>query len=357
MNYYIETWTIYDFIEKYEDKKLHLNPPYQRKFIWSLSDQQILIESIIRGFAIPNIFLYKKSEVYEMVDGQQRTRTIVNFYNKGFKTSEGSYYSKEAFPSFLSYAIPVTVITKIEKDESIEEFYALVNKAGIHLNRPELKRAEYFDTTFLKLVNELAGLKEFQDLKLFSDFSEKRMIDVDFVSELSTQMIDGITDKKNSVDKIFENDISKDEQKKLKKEFKEVLKIISALNDFYPVKKTRYRQRNDFYTLFGFVHRNIKLTQKNLLEFYKLLVKFNDDINPSNVKCEPFQEYAFNCVSQSNSKAAREKRLEIFNDLFLNDNDKPNPVQKKVMKCYNLNDNDMIKLGEYFTFNIKRFQS
>ena len=60
MKYRIEVWSVGDIIQQYEDKNLKLNPDYQRRYIWKLSDQQTLIESIFSGFAIPNIFLHRK---------------------------------------------------------------------------------------------------------------------------------------------------------------------------------------------------------------------------------------------------------------------------------------------------------
>ena len=95
MKFRIENWSIKQLKEKYDEGKLSLNPPYQRKFIWSLSDQQTLIQSILKGYAIPNIFLYEfKKGFFEMVDGQQRTRTILGFMENQFKTFDGIIYSQ-----------------------------------------------------------------------------------------------------------------------------------------------------------------------------------------------------------------------------------------------------------------------
>lgn len=60
MKYRIETWTVNELLEKYNKGALDLNPSYQRRFIWSLKDQQTLIESLNKGYAIPNIFLFEK---------------------------------------------------------------------------------------------------------------------------------------------------------------------------------------------------------------------------------------------------------------------------------------------------------
>lgn len=358
MKFRIETWTISRIREYYDKGTLNLNPPYQRRFIWTLKDQQTLIDSILRGYAIPNIFLFeKKKSHFEMVDGQQRSRTIIGFIEKQFKTQDGEHYSEKKHGSiFTKYQIPITIIEKIEADESIEEFYALVNKSGIHLNRPELKKAEYFDTKFLKLVTELADNASFQNLELFTEASTKRMNDIDFVSELVTYLIEGNSDKKLKVDKAFENDITTAKYKELKAEFLEVIKTFTKFDERFPLKKTRYKQRNDFYSLFGFIHKNLSLATKTFLYYYDLLLKFNDDINPSNEKCEPFQLYAFHCISQSNSKNARDERLKILEELFLNPKDIPNKSQKAVIRFFSLQETDLVQKEGFTTFDLKKIK-
>lgn len=357
MKYRIETWTINDLLKKYNKKSLDLNPSYQRKFIWSLKDQQTLIDSINKGYAIPNIFLFEKEKgEYEMVDGQQRTRTLLGFINEQFKTFDGKLYSKTSFKDLLDYQIAVIVIEKIEIGENIEDFYALVNKAGVHLNRPELKKAEYFETNFLKLVTEIAESDKFKALDLFSDTTSKRMVDLDFVSELVTLLIEGNTDKKITVDRKFENDITDIEYKSILLSFNLVLEKLIQWNNIYPIKKTRYKQRNDFYTLFGFVKNEIIQQQETLDYYYNLLIKFTDHISPSNDKCNPFQEYAFNCISQSNSKIARDTRLKILNDIFLNEKMSPNKTQKEILKYFKVepSKNSLTSMEHFHTIDLSK---
>jgi hypothetical protein len=356
MKFRIENWSIKQLKEKYDEGKLSLNPPYQRKFIWSLSDQQTLIQSILKGYAIPNIFLYEfKKGFFEMVDGQQRTRTILGFMENQFKTFDGIKYSQlENQNNLNDYIIPITIIEIIDKDEYIEDFYSLVNKSGIHLNRPELKKAEYFDTNFLKLITELSNNEDFQSLDIFTETTSKRMNDVDFISELVTYLIEGISDKKIKVDKVFENDITDEKYESLKSQFESILNVFSQLNSIFPLKKTRYKQRNDFYTLFGFIDKNLNLNIDTLKYFYQLLLKFNDDITPSNEKCEPFQLYAFHCISQSNSKNAREERFNILTSIFLNKNEKPNKHQNAILKYYGLSVKDLVTLEGFLNISLEK---
>jgi hypothetical protein len=211
-----------------------------------------------------------------------------------------------------------------------------------------------FDTNFLKLITELSNNEDFQSLDLFTEITSKRMNDIDFISELVTYLIEGISDKKIKVDKVFENDITENKYESLKTQFENILNVFSQLNTLYPLKKTRYKQRNDFYSLFGFIDKNINLNPDTIKYFYQLLLKFNDDITPSNENCKPFQLYAFHCISQSNSKSAREERLNILSNIFLNKNEKTNKHQKAILKYYGLSIDDVATIEDYLNISLEK---
>ncbi len=358
MKFRNEQWTISKLVGVHKDGNLNINPPYQRRFIWSLEDQRILIESIVKNYPIPNIFLLEKSPgKFEVVDGQQRTRTILGFLNQDFSNFEGKLYAKQDFPNFENFTIPVIIVEEIEPgDLSIEEFYGLVNSAGVHLNRPEIKKAEYYDTKFLKLINDCNAYENFQNLGLFTDTVLKRMNDMDFVSEIIVRIKDGITDKKERVDRTFEQDITETEYNALLAKFKATSDNIFSLNRLFPIKKTRYKQRNDFYTVFGFLN-DFDLNPVFLSHFYQILVLVGGDISPSNDECLSFQNYARNCITQSNSKSARQERQNFLEALFLNENQSPNSTQKDILTFYNMLDSELKAYGVYHTIDLNRLKS
>ena len=77
--------TIYDFIISGSIKI----PDFQRNYVWDLKRASKLIESIITGIPIPQIFLYEESKNnFLVIDGQQRLMTIYYFINKRFPRKE-----------------------------------------------------------------------------------------------------------------------------------------------------------------------------------------------------------------------------------------------------------------------------
>lgn len=80
---------------------------YQRGFVWSLKDKQLLIESIYNNIDIGKIVIRKRSWGWvegqvskgeqtafkDVVDGVQRLSTILGFLNDEFPDSQGNYFS------------------------------------------------------------------------------------------------------------------------------------------------------------------------------------------------------------------------------------------------------------------------
>jgi Protein of unknown function DUF262 len=355
------TWPISELIRLYDADKLNLSPPYQRNPVWTAKAQQKLLQSILSGKPIPNFFLLKTGEgSYEMIDGQQRARTILGYSrnlitdheNLTFeKRIEQSQHRKQTASQFLDYKLSITVVKEIHDNESIEEYYALLNSSGLRLSRPELKKAEYFTTNFLKLVLECAKDEKFSSLRMFKESSSARMNDVDFVSELIALLKFGISDKKEKVDQLYEDDINLTEYRSLKRAFDNQMIIFNRCNHITPLIRTRYKQKNDFYSVF-YLFWTVKGSHITVLEhLYKVLVKVGPHIRPSQTECEPLREYAHHCVTQSNSKASRQARHDILVGLLLNLTSEPTPVQEAVLDYFRLSANDLIQVGDYWTLD------
>lgn len=353
MKYSITKWTIQKLYDSFKSGNLNLSPPYQRNFIWSTEDQRTLIDSINRKLPIPNFFILEQgAKKYEMVDGQQRSRTIINFLDGAFTDFDGQLYSEKIYPILKRFEFPLTIIHDIEGAD-IQKFYALVNKTGIHLNKPEVRKADFYATNLMKLVNEIASSKKFYSLKLFTDTTLKRMNDKEFISELLILIKDGHVDKKGLIDDYFKQDITEELSYELKRKFDSVLDKIHNLNSYFTISKTRYRQRNDFYTLFDFILNYSPYNEDELVYFYKVLVLIGSDIKPTQNKCKALKEYAINCVTQSNSKLARENRLRFFQRLLLNPKEKSNKIQNDLMKFYEISDKALKSVAKYYTLSIR----
>ena len=79
------TITVANFWENVLLKKYNFDPEYQRKSVWSEEKQSFLIDSILKNFPIPPIFLHQHIDdatgktKYDVIDGKQRLTSIIRF--------------------------------------------------------------------------------------------------------------------------------------------------------------------------------------------------------------------------------------------------------------------------------------
>ena len=93
-----ETRTVTDIVNLYEDGLLNLEPGFQRQSVWSERDRAKLIESILRNYPLPAIFLYRREDegriIYDVIDGKQRIESILMFMGE----MRGRYWVKAPLP-------------------------------------------------------------------------------------------------------------------------------------------------------------------------------------------------------------------------------------------------------------------
>jgi hypothetical protein len=71
---------IRDFVSK--KQWVNLRPEYQRRHRWDQTKQSRLIESLLMNVPVPPVFLYEKElNRYEVMDGQQRLASLLDFYS------------------------------------------------------------------------------------------------------------------------------------------------------------------------------------------------------------------------------------------------------------------------------------
>ena len=58
LHYETATKTVTDIVNLFENGQLNLSPAFQRDSVWQERDRAKLIESIIRNYPLPAIFLY-----------------------------------------------------------------------------------------------------------------------------------------------------------------------------------------------------------------------------------------------------------------------------------------------------------
>jgi 5-methylcytosine-specific restriction endonuclease McrA len=105
-----DTKTVDALLQWRKANMLTSNPEYQRGEVWTLPQKKRLIDSVLRGYHIPLIYLHHiktevagaKREDFEIIDGQQRINALYEFREGAFKLFDPAKDAEEArFPSFI----------------------------------------------------------------------------------------------------------------------------------------------------------------------------------------------------------------------------------------------------------------
>lgn len=146
------TWSLYSLNKR--RKTINTNPDYQRPSVWTKSQKALLIDSILRDYDIPKIYLHKVSnDRFDVVDGQQRIRAIWDFYDDVFSLPKDSdkvngidvagkkYSELDITVSDIidSYNLDFVILDNKNEDEIREMFLRLQN--GTSLKAQEKRNA------------------------------------------------------------------------------------------------------------------------------------------------------------------------------------------------------------------------
>lgn len=159
-----------------------LIPTFQRAYVWKLPEASRFIESLLLGLPVPGVFLAGEphSNRLLVIDGQQRLKTLLFFYNKDFnphpddrtrriftltKVQErfvGKTYDtldesdRLALNNSVLHATVVKQLAPSDDDTSIYHIFERLNSAGRRLTPQEMRCAIYHGS----LMDELKKLNE-----------------------------------------------------------------------------------------------------------------------------------------------------------------------------------------------------
>lgn len=215
--------TINQFLDWQRQGTLELNPIFQRRPVWKNPAKSQLIDSIVRGYPIPIILLRQVQDLdtlsmkMEVVDGQQRLRTLLAFLDPDslpdFDPAHDVFTVRRAHnpdvagkpfarlpvdirQSILAYEMSTHIFPATTGDELVFRIFARLNSTGLSLNPQEIRNSE-FHGAFKAMVYDLSfqHLDEWRRWRVFPNDAVSRMDEAEGVSEYILAMIQGIKAK------------------------------------------------------------------------------------------------------------------------------------------------------------------
>jgi hypothetical protein len=261
-------------------------PVYQRDSgVWDLEQEQLLIDSVLRGIDIPKLYLRRLENSvykYEVIDGQQRIRTLVRFLNNQFPLAPDSpelvidgksYFVAGKTCSELNddvtikrlypYSITVVVISQATEDEVAELFYRLNN--GTPLTAAEVRNAMPGEVT--KFVRKISTHAFFQKC---SFKNRGKAFDQIAAQMLCLELNGGLTDISDKILTPMYREYGDGIPAKIKTT---VEKNIDFLDQIFPA-KSKFLKRAvviNLYMLISYLskHRNIKNALKDIHKWFE----------------------------------------------------------------------------------------
>jgi len=273
-------FTIAQFLDWQRSGTLQLKPIFQRREVWKAPAKSQFIDSVVRGYPIPIIFLRQVQDLktlkmtMEVVDGQQRLRTLISFldpnaladydpdkdkftvrqvHNDSIAGKSFQQLPESVKRDIMDYELSTHVFPSTVGDDVVFRVFARLNSTGLRLTKQEIRNAE-FHGFFKSLVYELGfqHLNLWRRWRLFTDDAIARMEEAEAVSEYLLLILHGVTAKKQEAISNYyrEYDDSLNNADILQRRFETILETIDgAVGDM--LANTSFSRPALFYSFFG----------------------------------------------------------------------------------------------------------
>jgi uncharacterized protein with ParB-like and HNH nuclease domain len=214
-----ESEIIQDILALSERKELNLNPWYQRRSVWTNPQKSYLINSVFEQKPVPSVYirhsldLDREKSIKEVVDGQQRIRAIIDYVNGGFAARHPDHPKPVKYAALTRSQREEFRLTSLSvgylmgaSDTDVIEIFGRLNSVSKTLNQQE-KRNALFSGEFKQfaLTEAASRVKLWRDLTVFTANDIARMLEVQFVSELAINMLNGLQDySERGITKVYE---------------------------------------------------------------------------------------------------------------------------------------------------------
>ena len=318
---------------------IELDPPYQRRSVWTQSYKDYFIDTILLDYPAPAVFLFEDIDEdgvarYSVVDGKQRLATIFDFLSNLFPVSDsastsrlrGSYFkdlNPEIKRKFYGYQFSIEFLPSTDEG-TLNNIFDRINRNVARLTPQELRHAKYFGL-FATKAEELTELTDNvfpKDFPRIAPNSKRQMKDVELVAQLLLLTENGIESySQNDLDAAYSvRDDEWDAATKTEQEFRATIEVIAQWAEhILSGESRRLRNQADFYALYGAVLSYIRSgTPLNGTEAIYRLDSFmtvvnDDELRQENAEAKSYFEAA---RSASNDVAQRRERIRILTSVL-----------------------------------------
>lgn len=256
---------IQDIINLNKRQELDLRPWYQRRVVWTPQQQSYLINTMLEQKPVPSIYIRHSIDinsgksVREVVDGQQRLVAVLEYVADKFTARHPKHANPIKFSQltkfekhqFLTTSLSVGYLLGAE-DSDVIEIFGRINSVSKKL-LPAEKRNALFSGEFKQFsVKQGSARVDFwRSNNIFTALQIARMGEMQFISELAMNMLEGLQDySPKRIDQFYEaNDVKFAKVNDVTRRFEATFGLLVSLNDT-TLKDTIFSRAPIFFSLF-----------------------------------------------------------------------------------------------------------
>jgi hypothetical protein len=331
MNYDVSLQTVSWINGRRLDETLEISPKFQRRPVWLEKERSALISTICSDLPFPEVYIQVVTDPqtgkqkHIVVDGQQRITSIFMFIDGLVSLPDDDEWNGETIRTlspdqlgrFWAYKIVVRMLNTTSEAD-IRDLFTRLNTNNISLTDQELRNARY-QGKFKVTCERLADNAFFQSVNLFTAREVRRMVDIEFVSELLLRAVEGITNKKDLLEQVYANyDEDFPQESEHEEEFNAAIQLIKSVTT--PDTAAVIKTKSNFYSLFGVCLEHYRRTKKTffknpeeLIDRLSKLLFQAKNFDPNAANPDVYIQDYYDAVSRAASdKGRRVRREEIL---------------------------------------------
>lgn len=310
------TKKISDLIGMIKRGDLILQPDFQRKLVWSIRHKESFIDTILKGFPFPEIYIAQSGidlETFQaqqvVVDGQQRLSTIISYINGELPCKKILHYSaldNQQKAAFRNYDVVVRDLKDASSD-TIKEVFRRINLTQYRLNDIEINNAIY-EGEFISTAKDILNHLDNGSFPLFSDNELNRMGDLNYILMIMATLEEGGYFAGNTM--TGEYIIKYDDSYKNAETMKDkILNLFHVIKTFNLDTDSMWYRKSNFFTMFVELSKVSQIPDDIVAKIHS----FEDEVlaNKGNEEND-FGKYYSVMYTGTNSRGARIKRADIF---------------------------------------------
>lgn len=346
----VETRDVKWLVDEMRNERLFVDDSFQRRFVWLEKHQISLIETILKGMPIPEIYLWQQETdpdtgetKHSIIDGQQRIKSVYRYVNNEFPLNENyledkdeTYVGKrfqelnaEEKSKIWSYNFSIRFVGQDISEDDIIKMFLRLNNTSLSLNPQELRHAE-FQGEFIKAAGSIAKFPFWERNSIFNLDDIRRMKDVQFISSILIFIRRGIEEETtqkniNTIYDLYNEEYPQAEEdiSLVQKMLAEVQKVINANEIAAQFLKKKTHLYTLLVTIYFFLSTAGGLTSTQVSDYIKFIEAYEDESDQKAVEyfsedfASKLRTYRKLSLTGTQAKANRLERFKILKETLM----------------------------------------